>query len=203
MTSFGVSFKAPPYCMRTGRGRAQWTSCLGCASSPPFTHPPCSCERGLPMQRIAPVHAHRDLNDFRCRHARSRVGGGGDGECGSGPGYAYFLLWRVRGARRRRCTCVRTPIQGTVAGSVALGEDECTRSSKLTRASECSARQCGRLRSSCTFLLLSTLPLFPIGSVAPMFALRLHMHPPLHPALRYAIPGLRIDTFPVLSPSHP
>ncbi|KAJ7819146.1 hypothetical protein B0H13DRAFT_2378519 [Mycena leptocephala] len=53
--------------------------------------------------------AHRDLKRTWCGRVCSRVGGGGNGECGSGSGCAYFLPSGVRGLRRR----IRTPIRGT------------------------------------------------------------------------------------------
>ncbi|KAJ7874145.1 hypothetical protein B0H13DRAFT_1894695 [Mycena leptocephala] len=85
---FSFIFKAPRYCMGTQERRARWTSSVRNVDvevGAYVRHPPrrlsapSSCECGLRMQRNACVLAHRYLEMTRCRRARSRVNGGGDG----------------------------------------------------------------------------------------------------------------------------
>ncbi|KAJ7859227.1 hypothetical protein B0H13DRAFT_2356180 [Mycena leptocephala] len=103
--------------------------------------------------------------NFKCGRACSRVRGGWDAESDSE--CASFLPSRVRD-------------RAAAAGWLSVSHRECTRSFEADAAGEYSARQCGRLRSSCTFLLSP----FSFRLIVPMFASYPDTHPPSHPALR-------------------
>ncbi|KAJ7861345.1 hypothetical protein B0H13DRAFT_2568162 [Mycena leptocephala] len=103
----------------------------------------------------------RSEEDFGCRCARSRVGGGGDGWG------VWVRILPGAGSRRRRCT----------------RRGEHTRSLEVTPQASTARANDGTLLPLAE--TSSRAPLFlSFRLIVPMFALRPHTHRPSHPALR-------------------